>query len=176
LVTTKTVSDLVEPVDLVSTKTSTTNYFYKASSRKLSYVKNTIFNMVWVTPPWSDTKVVKPPVSEKEISKLSVTDTTTTAPPDMMDLKPSATEKVTTTSPPDSNELKPSASEREGVKPPENSVITTDAPLHPDSNELKPSAPDKEGVKPPENSVITTDAPLPPDSNDLKPSAPEKDE
>ncbi len=63
LVTTKTVSDLVEPVDSIPTKMSITNYFYKAS-RKSSYVKSTIFNMVLGIPPWSDSKVLKPPVSE----------------------------------------------------------------------------------------------------------------
>jgi hypothetical protein len=35
LVTTKTASDLFEPVDSIPSKMSTANYFYKASSRKL---------------------------------------------------------------------------------------------------------------------------------------------
>jgi hypothetical protein len=48
-------------------------------------MKNTIINMVLGTPPRSDAKVVKQEASEKEISKLSVTDTTATAPPDVMD-------------------------------------------------------------------------------------------
>jgi hypothetical protein len=97
LVTTKTASDLVEPVDLIPNKMSGTSYFYKASSRKLSYVKNTNFNMVLGSPPWSDSKVLKPPASEKETSKHSNNDTTATTPPDANDLKPLATETVTTT-------------------------------------------------------------------------------
>jgi hypothetical protein len=81
LVSTKTVSDLV---DSIPTKMSATNYFYEASSWTFSYVKNTIFNMVLGTPPWSDSKVLKPPVSEKETSKHSENDTTATAPPDAL--------------------------------------------------------------------------------------------
>jgi hypothetical protein len=68
-------SDKVETVPgsetTMTSKMSTTSYFYKASSRKSSYVKNTIFNMVLGTPPCTDSKFVNPPVPEIETSKPS---------------------------------------------------------------------------------------------------------
>lgn len=64
-------------------------FFYKDLSRKLSYMKNTIFNIVLGTPPRTDSNVLKPPATEKETGKPSVTDVaTTTAPPDLYAVKP----------------------------------------------------------------------------------------
>jgi hypothetical protein len=81
-----------------------------------------------------------------------------TAPPDVVDLKPPATEKVTTTTsnaPLDWNELKSTSSDNEAEKLPKSSVTSTATSL-PDSNELKSTLPDNEAEKLPEKSAITT--------------------
>ena len=103
--------------------------------------------MVLGTRPRSDSKSVNPLVSEKETSKPFEPDTTVTVPPDVIYLKPTATEKEgekLPMLPHDSKSVNPPASENKTSKPSEPDTTVT---VPSNVMDLKPTATKKEGEK-----------------------------